>query len=434
MLPHVIGILGILACFALMFLGMPIGFAFGLVGAVGLCFLTTIGGGLASLPMISFDFVSNYTLTCLPMFILLGLIIAESGMAIDLFSMAYKWLGRVRGGLAVATIIACGFFGAVSGAATASAATMGSICYPEMKRYGYDPALATGAIAIGATMDVMIPPSNLMIIYCLLTDVSIGKLFFAGFVPGILEVIIFGVAIFFMTSRKPALAPVADAAFPMKEKIKSLLAMGPILLIILVVFGGMYSGIFTATEAGACGAAATILVTIGMRRLHRRTFANSVINTLRITAAVFMLIIGAVIFNSFIAATGLARALTVWVSNANLSPLMFIFLILLLYLPLGALMDEAAMVLLTIPIYLPTLKAFHIDLIWFGILIMLSCQIGLIAPPVGMVVFVVKAVVKDVSLGTIFRGCFPFILVAIGVLLLLVLVPELSLVFVSRMK
>lgn len=429
-----IGMLGILATFLLIFMGVPIGFAFALVGGVGICTITSITGGLGSMAIVSFDWASHYTFSCIPMFVLMGLIIAHSGLATELFFMGYKWLGRLRGSLAIATIVGCGFFGAVSGSASATAATMGTICYPEMRKYGYDPALASGAAAVGATMDTMIPPSIPMVLYGLITDASIGKLFVASFVPGILEIFFFSLTVWLITLCRPALAPARTVHYSMREKLRSLFVLVPVLLIFLLVLGGLYGGIFTPTEAGACGAIGAVLVSLAMRRFSWRGAGKAMVGTLRITGMILVLVIGAMIFNNFIAMSGLAGAFCDWINALQLSPLGFVGLVLFLYLPLGALMDEAAMLLLTIPIYLPTLRALGIDLIWFGILVMMSWQIGAIAPPVGLIAFIIQGVTKEPSLGTVFKGCIPFILALIAVTALLLMFPDLSLFMVSRME
>ena len=431
---YVIGIIGVAASFVLMFLGMPIGFALALVGGVGVIFLASISAGLSSIPSLSWTWGTNYTFSCIPMFVLMGLIVARSGIAKQLFSVAYKWFGRVPGGLGIATIIACGFFGAVSGAASAAAVTMGAICYPEMKRYNYDPAFAAGTIAIGATLDTMIPPSVAMVFYGMLTDASVGKMFIAGFVPGFLEVIFFCLAIQLMTRRNPSLAPVSPVAYPMRDKLRSLTGLAPTLVIFLLTFGGLYAGVFTPTEAGAAGAFSAIIVTLAMRQLSWKGALAALSDSLRTAGMVFMMLMGAMIFNRFITMSGLATALSQWVTSMKLSPLAFVSLVMLLYLPLGALMDEAAMIMLTIPVYLPTLNALGIDLIWFGILSILSVQIGMVAPPVGLITFVTQGTIKEVSVAAVYKGVLPFILVAIVVMAILIAVPELSLVLVKTMK
>jgi tripartite ATP-independent transporter DctM subunit len=431
---EIIGVIGLAVFILLMFLRVPIAFTFALVGGIGTIILVSYQAGITNFAVIPFSWATAYSFSCLPMFVLMGFVVAESGMASDLYSAAYKWLGRLPGGLAIASLIACAFFSALSGTAIAAAATIGSICYPEMRKYRYDPALASGVIATGATMDIMIPPSVPMIIYGMVSEVSVGKLFIAGFGPGVLEVILFSLFIFIMVKRNPSLAPLSAESYSFLEKIKGLKGVTPIIVIFIMVFGGLYGGIFTPTEAGAMGVIASIIVCLVMRRLTWRGLKSALTQSVRLTGTVFMILIGVMLFNTFIALSGLSTLLSEWVISMGISPIFFLVMVLLLYLPLGALMDEVSMMLLTIPFYMPAVKALGIDPVWFGILIILAWQIGLVAPPVGMIAFVTQSVLKEVSLQTVYKGCLPFILALIIVEIVVIFVPDVALFLLQVMK
>jgi C4-dicarboxylate transporter DctM subunit len=431
---EIIGVIGLAVFILLMFLRVPIAFTFALVGGIGTIILVSYQAGITNFAVIPFSWATSYSFSCLPMFVLMGFVVAESGMASDLYSAAYKWLGRLPGGLAIASLIACALFSALSGTAIAAAATIGSICYPEMRKYGYDPTLASGVIATGATMDIMIPPSVPMIIYGMVSEVSVGKLFIAGFGPGVLEVILFSLFIFIMVKRNPSLAPLSAESYSFLEKIKGLKGVTPIIVIFIMVFGGLYGGIFTPTEAGAMGVIASIIVCLVMRRLTWRGLKSALTQSVRLTGTVFMILIGVMLFNTFIALSGLSTLLSEWVISMGISPIVFLVMVLLLYLPLGALMDEVSMMLLTIPFYMPAVKALGIDPVWFGILIILAWQIGLVAPPVGMIAFVTQSVLKEVSLQTVYKGCLPFILALIIVEIIVIFVPDVALFLLQVMK
>ena len=431
---EIFGGIGLAVFLALMFLGVPIAFTFALVGGIGIITLVSCQAGMSNFAVIPFSWATTYSFSCLPMFVLMGFVIAESGITSDLYSAAYKWIGRLPGGLAIASLIACALFSAISGTAIAAAATIGTICYPEMRKFGYDPTLASGAIATGATMDIMIPPSIPMILYSMISEVSVGEMFIAGFGPGLLQVILFSLFIFIMVKRNPSLAPLSAERYPFLEKVKALKGVTPIILVFLLVFGGLYGGIFTPTEAGAFGVLSSIAVCWVMRRLTWRGLKGALAQSVRLTGTIFMMIIGVMLFNSFMALSGLSTLLSDWVISIGISPLLFLAIVLFLYLPMGALMDEASMMLLTIPFYLPAVKALGIDPVWFGILIIMAWQIGLVAPPVGLIAFVTQGVLKDVSLQTVYKGCLPFILALIIVEIMLLFIPDVALFLLKAMK
>jgi tripartite ATP-independent transporter DctM subunit len=429
-----IGIVGIVAVFILMFAGMPIGFSFALIGGFGICFLAGWDAGLSVLGRVPYIWASDYIFSCVPLFIFMGFLIANSGLAKDLYSMANKWVGRLPGGLAIATILSCGAFAAVSGSSAAGSAAMGTICYPEMRRYGYDPGLASGCIAMGGTIAVMIPPSLAFIIYGIFSEASIGVLFIAGIIPGILELFLFSFTVYFLVRRNPSLAPLSRDVYTLKEKIFSLSNIAPILILFLFVLGGIYAGAFTPIEAGGVGATGALIICSIMKRLSWSVFLKTLISSAYTTAMFYVLVMGAMIFNNFVALSGIAGAFSSWIANLNLSPMAFLVLVLIIYLPLGALMDELAMIVLTLPIYLPTIRALDIDLIWFGVLLVLSCEIGMVAPPVGLNVFITQGVTKEPTLQMVYKGVMPFIAAAILLMAILVALPELSLSLPRLMK
>jgi tripartite ATP-independent transporter DctM subunit len=431
---EMIGLIGIALTIALMFLRIPLGVVFAVIGGLGTIFLTSPRAALTVFETTPYAWTTNYVFSCLPMFILLGLVIAASDVAKDLYAAAFKWLGRLPGGLAMTTLIVTAIFSAISGAAIAAVTTIAFVCYPEMKRFGYDDGLSTGVIASGASMDIMIPPSVPMIIYVMVSDTSVAKLFLAGFGPGLAEVIIFCITIFIMVKLKPSLAPLAEVHFSFAEKLKSLKGVLPFLIIFVLLFGGLYGGIFTPTEAGAAGVISAVAVCLVLRRLSWRGIMDCLGQTMRTTGAVFMVLIGVMLFNTFITLSGFGKSLSDWITQSGISATTFLLIVVILYVPLGALMDEISMMLLTVPIYLPTVEALGIDPVWFGILIMLSWQIGMIAPPVGLLVFVTKSTLKEVPLYTIYKGALPFLLGLFIVELLVLFVPDIAMLPVRLLK
>jgi tripartite ATP-independent transporter DctM subunit len=426
MTPPVIGALSLIVLFFFMAGGMPIGISFLLVGGVGTAILSGLDVSFAALARIPYTWASAYVFTCVPLFILMGMIFSRSGIAADLYKAAYYWMGRLPGGLALATVVGCGGFAAVSGSSTAGAAAMGSICYPEMRKYNYSKTLASGTIAAGGTLGIMIPPSLGFIIYGILTEQSIGKLFIAGILPGLLEVIFYLLVIVIMVKFKPSIAPAIPFDITWKQRFSSLGPIWPVLVIFITILGGIYLGIFTPTEAGGFGAGASILLTVIMGRINLKSFINASRDTIQITAMLFLLFMGAMVFNIFMTLSNLPQAISAMLSTVG-SPDILVILILLLFFPLGCFLDVTSMFILTIPLFLPGLMDADINLIWFGILAVRSSEIALLTPPVGMNVFVVKGVIKDISLEKIFLGIVPFLIADIILLILLYLVPQISL-------
>jgi tripartite ATP-independent transporter DctM subunit len=430
---EIIGILGMISFLLLMFFRIPLGYVFALVGAIGTVTLLNFDGGMSLFAMIPYEWATQYSFSCLPMFVLMGLLLSETGIAGDLYLASYKWVGRLPGGLAMATLFATAFFSALSGSAVAAAAAISSICYPEMKKYNYAPVLSTGVIASGATMDLMIPPSIPMIIYGMAANVSVGKMFIAGFIPGVIEVLLFCLFIYILVRRNPSLARLSEERPSLKEKIKGLKGVAPVVLIFLFTFGGMYLGVFTPTEAGAAAVLSSLLLCWFLGRLNWKRLRSSLGQTVTLTGQIFVIIFGCMIFNKFIALSGLSGILAGWTVQIGISQNLFLVIVLFGYLILGALMEEISMMLLTIPIYMPTVQTLGIDPIWFGILVILAWQIGNIAPPVGLICFVTQSAIKEVSIQTVYRGCLPFILALVIVEAIVILVPDTALFLVKFM-
>jgi tripartite ATP-independent transporter DctM subunit len=418
-----------------MFVRVPLAISFLFAGLIGLIFLTGFKTAANSFSFMPYTHGTMYVLSCLPMFILLGLIIGESRVGEGLYSAAYKWVGRLPGSLAIASLVAIAFFSAVSGSAFASLTTFAPVAYPEMRRFRYDQALAIGAICVGATMDIMIPPSLPMIFYAMLTEASIGKLFIAGFIPGALEVLLFALTIIIMVKLKPSLAPRSTDIFSFKEKVKSLKGVGPILIIFLAMFGGMYAGVFTPTEAGAVGAICSFVVVVLTRAMKRpwKGLLSALKETVRTSGTITIIVIGVMIFNTFVAMSGVATVLSNWIVSIGLTQSGFLVIVFLLYIILGALLDEVSMVVLTVPFYMPAINALGIDVIWFGILIILAWQIGMILPPVGLMAFIAQKIVKEPTIETVYKGCIPFAAALVVIEALVILFPEIALFLPNMM-
>jgi len=432
--PTLVGVIGLFALLGLMVLGLPVAFSFLVVGFSGIAWLSGFDTAINSLARVSLTWTTQYVFTCVPLFIAMGLIVANTGIATDLFNAGFKWTARVPGGLAMGTVIGAGAFGAVTGSSTACAATMCVVCYPEMKRKRYTDALSTGCIAGASGVGLMIPPSLGFIVYGIMMDESIGRLFIAGILPGIMQVGSFLIAIYLLVRLKPEHAPLKiEKPIPWSEKFRSLEKLWPILLLFLLVMGGIYLGWFTANESAAIGAAGALLLAFLMRRLTWGNLKKSLLQTASITAILSMLVAGAMLLSVFFALSGLPHRLAEFLGYFQ-SPLSVMVLILLLYIPMGMVMDSVSMLVLTLPIYQPFLVAAGVDTIWFGVLVIMCVQIGLVTPPTGMSVFTVAGVVKEVPMGTIFRGTMPFLIANIVILILLFCFPWFSLLLPQLMR
>ncbi len=427
MSPVLFGILGIVALIVVLFSGMNIGFAMLVVGFVGMIIARNFNGAIGLLMTTPYASVAKYSLSVIPLFVLMGQFAFYGGLSQDLFRFCYKWLGRLPGGLAVATIGACGGFAAICGSSTATAATMGTVCIPEMKRYGYKDTLSTGSVAAGGTLGILIPPSVGFILYGVTAEVSIGSLFAAGLLPGILLMLFYMAAVVVVVLRDPAAGPKSEK-FSGAEKAKSLLGVLPILILFLIVMGGIFAGIFTANEGAGVGAFGAFIFMIIKRKASLKNIIAALKDTVKTSCMIFLIMIGANVFGQFLTMSGLPTALARGMLNANLGPYLVLIIILLIYVALGCVMDSLGMVLLLVPIFLPLVQGLHINLIWFGVLMVMVMETGLITPPVGMNVYVIAGVAKDVPLFRIFKGVVPFIIALVLAVVVIILFPDISLV------
>lgn len=428
-----VGAIGIGVLFILLFSRMPIGLVMGLVGFVGFAYLVDFESALGILRIVPYTTFADYGLSVIPLFILMGEFCFFAGLSKDLYDTVHRWLGHMRGGLAMATVGACAGFAAVSGSSLATAATMSAVALPEMKRYKYDDRLATGAVAAGGTIGVLIPPSVILIIYGVITEQSIGKLFLAGFIPGVLEAVFYMVTIYILCKRNPLMGPPGPKT-SMIEKIISLKTTWVVLLLFILVIGGLYMGVFSPTEAAGVGAFGAFIFGLARRRLGWQAIKSSFTETGKNTAMIFIIIMGAMILGYFLAVSRLPFELASIIGGLEVNRYIILALILVLYIFLGCLMDSMAMLLITVPIFFPLIMSLGFNPIWFGVVMVRVCEIGLITPPVGLNVFIISGVARDVSMYTIFRGIVPFLIADVIHVALLVAVPQISLLLPSLMK
>jgi len=431
-----VAILGFVALFGLMLLRVPVGMAMGLVGITGFSYLV---GGAPALKLVgqtSMRTVTDYTFGVIPMFLLMGAFVTSSGMSRELFRTANNFVGHLRGGLGIATVAACGGFAAICGSSVATAATFSTVAYPEMRRYGDPQSFATGVIAAGGTLGAMLPPSTVLAVYGIITEQDIGKLFIAGIIPGLLAICMYMITIAIIGWVKPGFLP-AGRPTPWNERLAALKDIWAPLLLFIFVIGGLY-GLpflprFTPTEAGGVGASGAFLIGVLSGRLNKDGILTSLLQATRTAAAVFTVLIGALLFGYFLTITQTPQKVTEFLTALGLGKYGVLALIMLMYLLLGCLMDAMAMIILTIPIIFPVIIHLGFDPIWFGVIIVMTVELGLIHPPVGMNVFVIKSVVKDVSFTTIFKGVIPFIITDLIRLVILIAFPILALWLPSRM-
>ena len=424
--PTTVGLIGLGILVIVLFSRMPVGFVMALLGVVGFSYVVTFDGGMRMLAKDFFGVFGSYSLTVVPLFILMGQVTFHAGISSRLFDTAYKFIGHWPGGLAMATVVACAGFAAICGSTNAAAATMATVTLPEMKRYKYSDVLATGTVAAGGSLGVLIPPSVIFIIYGIMTEQSIGRLFIAGIVPGILLTILFGLAILIWVKMNPDIAP-RGLKTTLKEKIYSLKGVFDTLILFVLVMGGLFAGFFTPTEAGAIGAGGAILLGFIRRRLTWKSFIQSAIESTRISCMVLVIVAGASMFGHFLAITRIPFALATWVSELAMPHWAIMAFIILIYLVGGAFIDALALILLTISIFYPVVTNMGYDPIWFGVIIVLVTQMGVITPPVGVNVYVVSGVAKDVPLMAIFKGAVPFLIALIICALLLIPFPQIAL-------
>jgi len=427
MSPFAVGLIGIALLFVLFALRMPIAFIMALVGFAGFSYLVSPEAAFRVVSKDLYNTFASYSLSVIPMFVWMGFLAFHSGISTRLYTAAYKLVGHVRGGLAMATQVACAGFGAVCGSNTATAATMGAVSLPEMRKYNYDDSLATASVAAGGALGVLIPPSVIFIVYGVATQQSISKLFIAGIIPGILLMLLYMVTVYLLTWRNPNLGPPGPRV-SWKERIS---VVGKSIWEILIVFslsiGGLFAGWFTPTEAGAVGAFGVLIVSLAERRLSWEGFKKSLADTTRTTAMIMLLVAGAVIFGRFMAISQIPFVMADWAGSLPIPPFAVMAIMLVIYLILGCFIDALALILLTIPIFYPVaVGILGYDPIWFGVIIVMVMAMGVITPPVGMNVYIVKGIAGDVPLEKIFRGIFPFLGALIICIATLIAFPEIA--------
>jgi tripartite ATP-independent transporter DctM subunit len=422
----------ILLLLVLIAIGVPVGFALGIAGAVGLYAFSGASVAASILSDVAYQSSASYLLLTIPMFILMSQYMAVSGMARDVINASYEWLGRIPGGLGIACVAASAIMAAVIGSSTASTAAMATAGYPHMKRLDYHPGFAIGIIAISGTLAIMIPPSIILVLYGILTEESIGKLLIAGIIPGLLTAFGYAAVIFIRVYFNPSLAPTAGD-FDFRRAVRALAPVWPVLILMFCVIGSLYYGIATPTEAGALGAAAALLIAIALRRLNWSGLTESLQHTVKATTMIVTIIIGAMIFGYFMTYTQVTQQMIKWVSESGLAPWQIMVAILVVYVILGMFLDQIAILVLTVPLTYPLVKALGYDGIWYGILITKTVEIGLVTPPVGLNVYIGSSIAK-VPLTDAFRGITPFVFVELVILAILALFPNLILYLPSLMR
>ena len=448
-----VSLVGFTVLFALVFLGFPLGFAMMLVGIVGFAYVRAdmvgqallvwdhaglilnpraVNGALVMSGQQLYDLATSYSFTVIPLFVLMGAFIHRSQLAQELYDAANAFVGHRRGGLAMGTVVACGGFAAVCGSSLATAATIGRVAIPSMRGFGYNDTLSTGAIAAGGTLGIMIPPSVPMMLFGILAQTDIARLFMAGVIPGILLIGFFFLAIAGVSARHPDYGPRGErVAWP--ERLRLLLRVWGVVVIFGIIIGGIYLGVFTPTEAAAVGVVAAATFALARGKLSFAVLRESLVETGITTGTIFTISFGAVIFSNFVNLAGFAGSISNWLTSLNITALEIVAVICVIYLIMGCVFDSLAMLFLTIPTFATLLKPMGVDMVWFGIVAVISVELGLITPPMGMNVFVVSSVVPDVGVGTVFRGVWPFVLAMIAVLVLVLLVPQIATFLPSMM-
>ncbi len=433
MSPITVGIVGSGVLVVLLFLGMPIAFVMMFVGFLGISYLTSVNAALPVVAKTLYETVSHYPYTIIPLFILMGGFAGSAGITRELYESFDKWFRKWPGGLGIATIAACAFFAALSGSSVAASAAMGTIAIPEMRRFNYAPKLAVGVVAAGGTLSFLIPPSLGFVVYGMLTEQSIGKLLISGILPGVLLSIAFIAIVIFQVKLDPQLAPSPSGNIGLKEKILALSGIWETLLVFLIVMGGIYLGFINPTEAGAIGATALLIIVLLKKKLTFKSLSASLLEATRISVLVLFLVAGANVFSYFLALSTIPIAVSNWMAALPVSRYFILSIIILIYLFMGCFLDAISMMVLTMPVIFPVIKTLGFDPIWFGVICVIMMEAGLITPPVGLNVYTLAGVVKDVPMETIFRGAMPFLLAMIGVVIVVTVFPNIVLFLPSMM-
>lgn len=432
MSPEATGIVGIVVLLSLFMLKMPVAFAMAFVGFAGFAYLNGIESALTLLAQDIFETLSSYPLSVIPMFILMGSFAFASGISQRLYRTCYTWFGQYRGGLTVATVVACSGFAAICGSTAATAATMGAIALPEMKKYRYDDKLATGTVASAGTLGILIPPSTVLIVYGILTEESIGKLFIAGVVPGAILTLLFVLTVILLCWRQPDLAP-SGPKTTLKAKIVSLGGIVEAILLFMLTIGGLFLGWFSPTQAGSIGAFGAFLIGLFRKKLKLARTVEALTDGLRTSCMVLFIITGAAVFGHFLAISNIPFILADWVGGLPIPPMAIMGVMVLIYFIGGFFMDSMALIIVTIPIFFPIVTKFNFDPIWFGVIVVMVGEMGVITPPVGVNVFVIKGIAPQVPLHVIYRGILPFLAAIIVLTGVLLIFPEIATFFPNLM-
>jgi len=432
--PATVGLLSLAALLTFLLLGLPVAFSMALVGVGGLLVVGGAGPAFGLLGTVPYSTVASFSLVVIPMFVLMGELVAGAGLARQAYTAARVWLGRLPGGLAMTAIGASTFFAAVSGSSVAATATIGRLSIGEMRRYGYDGGFAAGTVVVAGTLAALIPPSAMAVFYALVTDQSVSKMLMAGVGPGIVSALLFMLAAYLIAHRYPHLAPVVEQRVGWKERVASLKTIGPFGVLILVVLGGIYSGLVTVTEASALGALAAFMLLALSGRLRWPALQQALSSSVKISCMIYLIIIGGLLFSRFLAFSGIPFAMVRAIEGLAISPLAVVIVMLLILTVLGMFMDAVGMIMLTLPFFFPVVKALGVDPIWFGVLVVLEAELGVITPPVGVHLFVVRQIVPDVPLSAVIRGALPFMLCQVLVIALVVSFPQIALWLPGRMR
>ncbi len=422
--PATVGLIGIFFLVILIFAGVPVGVTMTIIGFGGFIAILDLDKALSNMALVPFATVNRYSFAVIPLFLLMSVFVGRSGIGEDAYRAARAWVGHIKGGLAMATVCACGLFAATSGSSLATAVSMGKVAYPEMKKLKYDPKLAIGCIAAGGSLGLLIPPSMAFILIGILTEVSIGKLFMAGIIPGLLEILAYGITIYIMCRRNPAMGPAVEGV-PFKKKIVAIKDTWMVAVLFVGVIGGIYGGVFTPTEAGGAGAFGALSIGLITRRLSREDIKASFMDTAKHTAMIIVMLIGAFVFMRFLAYTRIPNLASEWVVTLNLSPMLILTIILVSFLFFGMFFDMYAVVILTTPILFPIMMDMGFDPVWWGVIMVRMIEIGMITPPFGINLFGLSAS-ADVPVGIMYRGVVPFIIADCFVVAALVAFPILS--------
>ena len=426
-------LVGFAAFLALAFLRVPMAFAMGIVGFVGFAYKVNLNAAAAMIGQTTYETGLAYTLSVIPLFILMGNFVVRARMSEELYRAAYTFFGHLRGGLAMSTVIACAGFGAICGSSIATAATFTKVAYPSMRKFGYKDELAAGAIAGGGTLGILIPPSTIMVIYGIMTETNIGKVFVAGILPGLIATLLLCLAVVWITWRDPDAGPPGERSSA-AQRIDAIKHVWPVVLLFVLVIGGIYAGVFTATEGAGIGAGGAFVFALARRALTWKILIEVLIESARTTSMLFMILIGALIFANFINYTSMPADLKEFAAQFKSTPWLVVAAICVIYVVLGTAMEELSMILLTVPLFFPMVIGLGYDPVWFGIVVVIVVQIGLISPPVGMNIFVVKNLIRHLSISTVFRGVSPFTVALVAMLAIIVAFPQLATFLPSFMK